>query len=50
MVILKENQYILSSQIQKIFNFINLADTETDTNRLLLRSLQKDIIQINSTV
>ena len=51
MEILKENQDILSSQIQKkTFNFINLTNAETDTNRLLLKSLQKDIIQINSTV
>ena len=50
MAILKENQDILSSQIQKTFNFINLTYAETDTNRLLLRSLQKDILQINSTV
>ena len=50
MAIFKENQEILSSQIQKTFNFINLPYTETDTNRLLLRSLQKDVLQINSTV
>ena len=39
--ILKENQDILSSQIQKTFNFINLTYTETDTNRLLFNLLQK---------
>ena len=50
MEILKGNQDILSSQIQKTFNFVNLTYTETDTNRLLLRLLQKDIFQINSTV
>ena len=50
MVLLKENQDILSSQIQKIFNFVNLSYVETDTSRLLLRSLQKDILQINNTV
>ena len=36
--------------MQKTFNFINLTYAETDTNRLLLKSLQKDILQINSTV
>ena len=50
MAILKDNQDILSSQIQTTFNFINLTYAETDTNRLLLKSLQKDILQINSTV
>ena len=49
MAILKENQDIMRSQIQKIFNFINLTYVETDTNILLFRSLQKDILQINST-
>ena len=49
MAILKENQDILSNQIQKTFNFKNLTYVETDTNRLLLKSLQKDILQINST-
>ena len=48
MATLKENQDILSSQIQKTFNFVNLTYAETDTKRLL-KSLQKDIIQINST-
>ena len=46
MAILKENQDILSSQIQKTFKFVNLTCTETDTNRLILRSVQKDILQI----
>ena len=50
MGILKENQDTMSSQIQKTFNFVNLTYAEMVTNRLLLRSLQKDIIQINSTV
>ena len=50
MEIIKGNQGILSTQIQKTFNFVNLTYTETDTNRLLLRSLQKDIIQTNSMV
>ena len=36
--------------MQKTFNFINLTYMETDTNRLFFQSLQKDIIQINSTV
>ena len=34
MAILKENQDILNSQIQKTFNFVNLTYVETDTNRL----------------
>ena len=50
MQILKGNQAILSSQIQKSLNFINLTYMETDTNRPLLKSLQKDIVQLNSTV
>ena len=50
MAILEENQDILSSEIQKTFNFVNLTYMETDTNCLLLKSLQKDILQINSTV
>ena len=49
MPILEENQDILSSQKQKTFNFVNLTYSETDTNLLLLRSLQKDIPQINIT-
>ena len=44
MEILKGNQDILSSQIQKTFNFVNLTYTETDKNRLLLKSLQKVIV------
>ena len=43
--ILEENQDVLSNQIQKTFNFVNLTFSETSTNRLLLRSLQKDILQ-----
>ena len=51
MAILEENQDILSSQIQKkTFNFVSLTYVETDMNRFLPRSLQKDILQINSTV
>ena len=50
MEIWKGNQDFLRSEIHKTFNFINLTYAETDTNRLLLRSLQKDIIKINSTV
>ena len=50
MAILKETQDILSSQIQKTFNFINWTCAETDTNRLLLTSLQKDTLQINSHI
>ena len=50
MAILEENQDILSSQIKKTFNLINLTYAKTDTNILLLWSLQKDILQIGSTV
>ena len=50
MAILKQNQDILNSQVQKTFNFINLTYKETDTNRLLLKYLEKDILQIYSTV
>ena len=49
MAILEENQDILSSQIQKTCSSVNLTCTETDSNWLLLKSLQKDILQINST-
>ena len=49
MTILEENQNVLSSQIQKTFNFVNLAYAETNTNRLLLSSLQKHILQENSS-
>ena len=50
MAILSENQEVLSNQIQKTFNFANLTYAETNTNRLLLRSLQKHILQVNNTV
>ena len=50
MAILEENQDILSDQIQKTFNSVNLTYAGTNTNRLLLRSLQKDILQVNNTV
>ena len=50
MEILKGNQDTLSNQIQKTVNFVNLTYLETDTSRLLLRLLQKDIVHINSTV
>ena len=50
MGILNENQDILSYQIHKTFNFVNLMYAETNTNRLLLRSLQKDILQVDNTV
>ena len=32
-----------------MFNFVNLTYEESNTNRLHLISLQKDIVQINST-
>ena len=48
--ILKGNQDTPSNQIKQMFNFINLTYTESNTNRLLLSSLQKDIVQINTTV
>ena len=50
MEILKGNQDILNSEIPKTFNFVTLTYAETDTNRLFLKLLQKDIIEINSTV
>ena len=50
MAAIEENLDMLNSQIQKMFNFVNLTDAETDTNQLLLKSLQKDILQINNTV
>ena len=50
MAILEENQDILTSQIQKTFTFVNISYEETSINRLLLRSLQKDILQVNNTV
>ena len=37
MAILKENQDLLSNQIQKTFNSVNLPYAERSTNRLLLR-------------
>ena len=49
MEILKGKEDILSSQIQKTFNFVNITYEETDKNGPLLKSLQKDIFQINST-
>ena len=50
MEILKGNQDIISNQIKQTFNFVNLTYAETNTNRILLNSLQKDIVQINATV
>ena len=50
MEILKGNEDILSKQIKQTFNFVSLTYVETDTNRLLLKPLQKDVVQINSTV
>ena len=50
MDILKGNQDTLSSQIKQIFNFVNLTYAESNTNRPLLNSLQKEIVQINTTV
>ena len=50
MEILKANQDTPSTQIKQTFKFVNLTYTETNTNRLLLSSIQKDIVQINSTV
>ena len=50
MAIVKQNHDILNSQIQKTFNFLNLTYVETDTNRLLLKSLQNDFLQINITI
>ena len=44
MAILKETQDILNSMIQNTFrykNFIPLTYAETDTNRLLLKSLHE---------
>ena len=46
MEILKGNQDILSNQVKQTFNFVNLTYVETDTNRLLLKSLKKDIVHI----
>ena len=50
MAILEENQDIISIQIQKTFNLVNPTYAETNSNRPLLRSLQKDILQVNNTV
>ena len=50
MEILKGNQDILSNQIRHTFNFVNITYMETNTNRLLLNSLQKDIVHTNATV
>ena len=50
MAILEENQDVLSNQIQKTFNVVNLTYAETNTYRLLHRSLQKDILQVNINV
>ena len=50
MEILKGNQDTLSKQIKQPFNFVNLTYAESNTNRLLLSSLQKDIVQIITTV
>ena len=49
MEILKANQDTLSTQIKETFNFVNLTYVETNTNRLLLSSMQQDIVQTNST-
>ena len=50
MDILKGNQDTLSNQIKQTFNFGNQTYTETKTNRLLFKSLQKDIVLVNTTV
>ena len=50
MAILEQNQNIPSSHIQKTFIFVNITYMQTDTNHLLFKSLQKDILQTNSTV
>ena len=50
MAILQENQDVISNQIQKTFNFVNLTFVKTSTNKHLLRLLQKDILQVNNTV
>ena len=46
MAILEENQDVLSDEMQKTFNFVNLTYAETNTNQLLLKSLQKDTLQV----
>ena len=50
MEILKGNQDTLSNQIKQTSNFVNLTYAESNLNRLLLSSLKKDIVHINSTV
>ena len=50
MEILKANQDTLSPQIKETIYFVNLTYVETSRNRLLLHSLQQDIVQMNSTV
>ena len=50
MEILKGNQDTLSNKIKQMFKFVSLTYVESNTNRLLLSLLQKDIVQIHSTV
>ena len=50
MEIVKGNQDTLSNQIRQTFKFVNLTNTESNMNRLLLNALLKDIVQINTTV
>ena len=50
MEILKGNQDTLSHQIKQTINFVNLTYAESNTNRVFLSSLQKDVVQINSTL
>ena len=50
MAILEENQDVLSNQTQMTFNFVNLTYAKTNTDRLLLRSVQKDILKVNNTI
>ena len=49
MKILKGKQDTLSNEIKQTFCFVNITYAESNTNRLLLSSLQKDIVQINTT-
>ena len=49
MAILRENQDILSSQIEKKHSIIHLTYAETVTYQLLFKSLQKDMLQITNT-
>ena len=49
MAVLKEIKISWVVKQRKKVNFINLMYVEIDTQRLLLRSLQKDFLQINST-